>query len=222
MTLSGNPWDLLYAFLGGVLLSFTPCVYPLLPVTAGYIGITAGGSKRKGFILSFVYATGLAVVYSALGLIAVLTGKMFGRVSSHPATLIAVGAVFVFFGFSMFEFFALRIFPGIHLPGIKRKGIFPALLLGMFSGLVASPCVAPALGAILVYLAAKGNVFYGVSLLMAFAYGMGLIFILVGTFSTFLLHLPRSGRWMVYIERFCACVLIAAGCYFIFTGIRRI
>jgi thiol:disulfide interchange protein len=221
MTLSGSLWDYLYVFLGGVALSFTPCVYPLLPVTAGYIGITAGGSKIKGVTLSLVYVTGLALVYAALGLAAALTGKMFGRISSHPWTLAAVGAVFVIFGLSMFNVFT-AYFPAIlKLTRIKKKGIFSVLVLGMISGLVASPCVAPALGAILVYLAANGNVFYGVTLLLVFAYGMGLTLILIGTFSTVLLHLPKSGRWMLVIEKVCGCVLIGAGVYFIITAIRR-
>jgi thiol:disulfide interchange protein len=222
MILSGSLWDYFYVFLGGIALSFTPCVYPLLPVTAGYIGITARGSKLRGLTLSFVYVTGLAVIYSGLGLAAALTGKMFGRISSHPLTQAAVGAAFILFGLSMFNVFALY-FPAImNLARIKKKGILSVLVLGMISGLVASPCVAPALGAILVYLAASRNAIYGMTLLLVFAYGMGLSLIIVGTFSTVLLHLPKSGKWMLIIERICGSVLVAAGLYFIINAIRRI
>jgi cytochrome c-type biogenesis protein len=222
MTLSGNLWDYVSVFFGGVVLSFTPCVYPLLPVTAGYIGVTAKGNKLKGLFLSFLYVTGLALTYSILGLIAALTGKMFGRISSHPVTIIVVGVIFVVFGLSMFNVFT-AYFPAItKLARFKKKGALSALALGMISGLVASPCVAPALGAILVYLAAKGNVFYGMTLLMVFAYGMGLTLILVGTFSTVLLHLPKSGKWMLAVEKVCASVLIGVGIYFIIIAIRRI
>ena len=221
MVLSGSLWDYLYVFLGGVALSFTPCVYPLLPVTAGYIGITAGGSKLRGLFLSFIYVSGLAIVYAGLGLAAVLTGKMFGKISAHPFTLAAVGMVFIIFGLSMFNIFEAYFPFIIKLARIKRKGILSVLVLGMISGLVASPCVAPALGAILVYLAASKNVFYGMSLLLVFAYGMGLTLILVGTFSTVLLHLPKSGRWMLVIEKVCGSVLVGAGIYFIIIAIRR-
>ncbi len=103
MTVSGSLWDYLYVFLGGIALSFTPCVYPLLPVTAGYIGITAGGSKLKGLFFSLIYVTGLAIIYSALGIIAVLTGNMFGGISSHPLTFAVVGVVFIVFGLFMFK-----------------------------------------------------------------------------------------------------------------------
>jgi thiol:disulfide interchange protein len=221
MTLSGNPWEYLYVFLGGIALSFTPCVYPLIPVTVGYIGISARGSKLKGFVLSSVYVTGLAIVYSLLGLAAALTGKMFGRISSHPLTLAVVGAAFIFFGLAMLHVFPLYFPPVTRGAGFRKKGIFSVFVLGMISGLVASPCVAPALGAILAYLATSRNVFYGMTLLLVFAYGMGLTLILTGTFSTVLLHLPKSGRWMLIIEKICAWVLIGVGAYFIFTALRR-
>ncbi len=221
MIVSGNIRDYLYVFLGGIALSFTPCVYPLLPVTAGYIGINAGGSKLKGFFLSFIYVTGLAIVYAGLGLAAALTGKMFGRISTHPLTLAAAGVMFIVFGLAMFNVFAL-CFPSIEKSIVfEKKGIFSIFILGMISGLVASPCVAPALGAILVYLATGKNVVYGMTLLLVFAYGMGLTLILAGIFSTVLLHLPKFGRWMLIVEKMCASVLIAVGVYFIFSAIRR-
>ncbi len=209
-------------FVGGVFLSFTPCVYPLLPVIAGYIGINAGGSHLKGLFLSFVYVSGLAIIYAALGLIAVLTGKMFGVISSHSLIFVAVGVVFIIFGLSMFDVFRICL-PTWKVPvWFNKKGVFPVLVLGMFSGLVASPCVVPALAAILVYLTTTKNFFYGSILLLVFAYGMGLSLILVATFSTVLLHLPKSGRWMVIVKKICALVLIGMGIYFIFNAIRRL
>ena len=221
MTLSGSLWDYLTVFFGGIALSFTPCVYPLIPVTVGYIGITARGSKLKGLVLSFVYVSGLAIVYALLGLAAALTGKMFGRISSHPLTLAAVGTIFIFLGLVMLNVITLRLPPVISPVSFKKKGVFSIFVLGMISGLVASPCVSPVLGAILAYLATSRNVFYGMTLLLVFAYGMGLTLILTGTFSTVLLHLPKSGRWMLIIEKICAWVLIGAGAYFIFAALRR-
>ena len=220
MIVSGSFLDYLYVFAGGIALSFTPCVYPLLPVTAGYIGIAAGGSKLKGFFLSLIYVTGLAIIYSLLGIIAVLTGNMFGRISSNPWTLTVVGLIFIVFGMLMFKFFDVCFPPIIKSISYKKKGIFPTLVLGMISGLVASPCVVPALGAILAYLATTRNILYGATLLLVFAYGMGLSLILVGIFSTILLHLPKSGRWMSIVEKICGSVLIIAGIFFIFSAIR--
>jgi thiol:disulfide interchange protein DsbD len=222
MVLSGSPLDFLEAFLGGVLLSFTPCVYPLIPITAGYIGVNAGVTHRKGFALSLVYVTGIATTYSTLGLVASLTGTLFGRVNSHPITYIVVGIIIIVFGLSMLDLFVITLPQMVRLPTLKKQSYFSTFLLGLSSGFVASPCLTPVLGSILFYLAAKKNVVYGVSLLFCFAYGMGLVLILIGVFSAALLRLPKSGKWMSYVQKISAVVLIAMGGYFIYHGIRRI
>jgi len=218
----GNNLDYLAAFMGGILISFTPCIYPLIPVTAGFIGTETAGSKLKGFFLSLVYVSGIAVTYSILGLIATLTGTIFGKISSHPVTYLFVGAVIILFGFSMLGLFH------IHLPwnkakvsGHKKHDYFSTFFLGLSSGLVISPCLTPALSSILLYLSTKKNLFFGATLLLSFAYGMGFILILIGAFEGLLLNLPKSGNWMIWIKRIGAVILIAMGAYFIYTGIRR-
>lgn len=222
MNLLGTPLDFLIVFLGGIVVSFTPCVYPLIPISVGYIGANSSGSRLKAFVLSLVYVTGIAVTYSLLGLLASLTGSIFGIVSSHPVTYIFVGLVIIFFGVSMLELFTIP-WPSIIKPGpAKKQSYLSAFFLGLTSGLIASPCLTPVLGAILAYLTTKNNLLYGVTLLLSFAYGMGLILILSGTFSGILTTLPRSGRWMVYIKRGGALVLIGMGVYFIIVGLKRI
>ena len=221
MNLSGNPVDYLVVFLGGIIVSFTPCVYPLIPISVGYIGVKAGSSRLKGFILSLIYVTGVAVTYSFLGLLASLTGTIFGEISAHPLTNIFVGAVIILFGVSMLELFTLPL-PNIIKPPLPRKqGYFSAFLLGLISGLIASPCLTPVLGAILAYLTTKKNLLYGVTLLFSFAYGMGLVLILCGTFTSVLTALQKSGRWMTYIKKGGAIVLIGMGIYFIIVGLKR-
>ena len=222
MQLAYNPTDYVIAFSGGLLMSFTPCIYPLLPVSASYIGLGSAGNKIKAFILSLAYVSGIAVTYLALGIIASLSGTIFGRVSSYPITRIIVGLIIVFFGLSMLEVFNISI-PLRHKPNpLKKHGVLSVFLFGLSSGLVISPCVTPALGSILAYLATKQNIFYGATLLLSFAYGMGFTLILAGTFSSILLSLPKSGKWLVYIRRFYAVVLLGMGIYFVVTGIRRI
>ncbi|MDD4954053.1 MAG: cytochrome c biogenesis protein CcdA [Candidatus Omnitrophica bacterium] len=212
----------LKAFLGGVGLSLTPCVYPLIPVTAGYIGASSAGSRLKGLSLSLVYVTGIAITYSLLGLFASLTGTLFGRVSSHPLTYILVGVLIVLFGLSMGNLFNIH-FPRIIKPlEFKKISYFSVFVLGLSSGLVVAPCVTPVLGSILLHLAAKKDLLYGATLLLSFAYGMGLILILVGTFSGLLANLPKSGKWMAYIQKIFSLLLLAAGAYFIYQGLRRI
>lgn len=221
MTLLGNPLDYFIAFFGGVLLSFTPCVYPLMPITASFIGARAAGSKLKGFTLSLVYVSGVAITYSILGLLASLMGKFFGSISSNPLTYIFVGVIVILFGISMLDIFTISLPNLFRLPILKKNNYFSTFLLGMSSGLIVSPCITPVLGAILVYLTTKRNLLYGTTLLFSFAYGMGLILVLIGTFSSILVNLPKSGRWMLYIKKLCALVLVGIGMYFIIVGIKR-
>ncbi|MBI4708019.1 MAG: sulfite exporter TauE/SafE family protein [Candidatus Omnitrophica bacterium] len=220
MILSGNPIDYVLAFTGGVAVSFTPCVYPLIPITLGFIGASASGSRKKGFFLSLTYVTGIAIMYSLLGLFASLSGTLFGKFSTYPLTYILVGLFVTFFGLSMFDLFQIPL-PMFKVRQQKKQGYLSSFVLGVSSGFIIGPCLTPVLGSILAYLAAKNNVYYGASLLFVFAYGMGLVLILAGTFGSTLVNLPKSGKWMVYIKRACAIILIIAGAYFIYNGIRR-
>ncbi len=223
MHLSGNPVDFLIAFFGGILASLTPCVYPLIPISAGYILGNAHNSKRKGLLLSLSYVTGIAIIYSFLGILAVLTGSIFGKFSSNPAVNLVSGIFILFFGLFMFDLFHFNF----TLPLNSKLNLYikgnhvPALLLGMVSGFMISPCLTPVLAAILAYVSTTKNVFYGAFLLFCFSYGMGLIFILIGTFGAALHGLPKPGKWMATIKKIYASIIILSGLYFIFTAIRR-
>jgi thiol:disulfide interchange protein DsbD len=221
MNLSGNPLDYLWAFLGGVLASLTPCVYPLIPITAGYIGIRSEGSQFKGFILSLIYVTGIAITYSLLGLLASLTGSLFGKISSHPIAYIFTGTAVIIFGLSMLDLFPIILPSPIKPINYKKTGFISTFFLGLTSGLIVGPCLTPVLGAILAYLVTKKNILYGMTLLFTFAYGMGLILILIGTSSSILISLPKSGKWMVYIKKLAGIILLSMGIYFVFCAIMR-
>ncbi len=222
MNLSGNlAFDVLYAFGGGVLVSFSPCVYPLAPITLSFLGVKGSGSRWKGFALSCLYVLGIAVTYATLGAIASLTGKLFGSIATHSVSYLVAGNVFLLFGLSFFGVFDFPGF-GIYLQNkVKRGNAFSVFLFGLVSGLVVGPCTAPALGAILVYVATKQNLIYGSVLLFAFAYGVGTLLIVVGTFSGLLLGLPKSGKWLMAIKRVAGGILILAGEYFIIQAGRR-
>jgi thiol:disulfide interchange protein DsbD len=221
MNLSGSPIDYLAAFLGGAIVSLSPCVYPLIPISVSFIGIRSATSKLKGLTLSLIYVTGIAITYSFLGLLASLTGKIFGAISSHPLSYIFAGTVITLFGISMLDAFKIPWPNLVKAPTFAKHGYFSAFILGLNSGLIVSPCTTPVLGAILVYLTTKKNIFYGTTLLFSFAYGMGLVLILAGTFSSLLIKLPKSGKWMLYAARISAFILIGMGIYFVFIGIRR-
>ncbi len=221
MQLLGSPFDFLIAFFGGLLASLTPCVYPLIPISAGYIVGHAQNSKAKGFFLSFSYVSGIAVTFSFLGILAVLTGSIFGKLSSSPVVSLISGVIIIIFGLSMFDLLQFNFISHLKLPAIRKGSYLSALLLGLVSGLMISPCLTPILASILAYLSNTKNVFYGAFLLFCFSYGMGLIFILIGTFGPSLAGLPKPGKWMVTVKKICAAIIVLSGGYFIFTAIRR-
>lgn len=215
MSLSGNIMDYFFTYWAGVVVSFTPCVYPIMPIVASLMaGINTQGSKAKGFIISVVYVLGLAISYCALAVVAALSGKVFGQIQNHPIVFLVVGNILLFFSLVMFDVVPL---PNLGLNvqhKIKVKNLWSVLLVGMASGLVVGPCTAPALGTLLLYIASKQNILHGVSLMFVFSYGVGTSLILVGTFSGLLASLPRSGQWLVGIKKFCGLILLIIAEYF--------
>lgn len=215
MVYGGSPFEFIYAFAAGVLVSFSPCVYPLLPVTVGYISAASHKNKFHGFFLSLIYVLGLAITYSVLGAFASLTGRIFGQISSSPFSFLIIGNVCIFFGLAMLGVFEFAL-PDFFKTGTKKhKSKHSVFFLGLMSGLVIGPCTAPFLGSILVYVATKQNLLYGVFLLFSFAYGMGTTLILAGTFSGVLVHMPKSGKWMSVVNRIGGFILILTGEYFL-------
>ena len=221
MNLSGGPLDYLIVFFGGVLLSFTPCVYPLIPISAAYIGVTAATSKVKGLTLSLSYMAGMALTYSFLGLLACLTGRIFGSLSALPATRLVAGIIILGFGISMLDLINIPLLTFIKLPHLKKGSHISTFVVGVVSGLMIGPCTTPMLGSILVYLTSKKSLFYGTTLLFTFACGMGLLLVVVGMFSSLALRLPKSGHWLVIIKRIGACVVMGMGVVLIINSVRR-
>ena len=202
------------AYAGGLLASLTPCVYPMIPITVGVIGNSnIGGSKLRGFLLSLTYITGIAITYAGLGMFAAVTGRFFGTINTSPWSFLIVGNIILLLGLGMLDVFKLPTFAP-HM-STKIKGIPGVFVVGMASGLVAGPCTAPVLGALLAYVASTGNLFLGASLLFIFSFGMGTILIVVGTFSGMLASIPRSGNWMVIIKKTMGVLMIGLAEYFL-------
>ncbi len=212
MHLSGNVFDYAVAFWSGVLVSFSPCVYPLLPVTAGIIGgVNTRGSKWMGFLISLIYVLGLALTYCGLALLAALTGKIFGQWQNHPMVFLVVGNILILFALVLFDVIPLPALGIDWQHKVKLRNLWSVLFLGMASGFMIGPCTAPILATLLAYIASKKNLLFGVSLLFIFSYGVGASLILAGTFSGILSRLPKSGRWLVAVKRFCGLVILIAG-----------
>jgi cytochrome c-type biogenesis protein len=213
-------WAYLAVYLGGVLASFTPCVYPFIPITLAFIGGRSGGSRARGFILSLFYVLGMALTYTALGAFAALSGRLFGQMLASPWTYCIVANVCILMGLSLFGVVPMpQYVPGFLMKvqdDGKTRGVSTSLFFGAASGLVMSPCTTPILATLLGYVAARQNMAYGMSLLFVFSFGMGTLLIAVGTFAGLLASLPRSGAWSAAINRFFGWVMLGAGEYFLF------
>ncbi|HEU0185655.1 MAG TPA: cytochrome c biogenesis protein CcdA [Blastocatellia bacterium] len=223
------------AFGAGLLISFTPCVYPIIPIQLGFIGgqtasaragAQAGGrGSLRGFTLSVLFVTGMAIVYAALGAFASLTGALFGSWASSPWTYIVVGNVILLMALSMLDVIRLPALPCLTgwNPRRKGNGYISALMIGASSGLLVGPCTAPALGATLAYVGARGNLIFGTTVLFVFAIGMGALMIALGAAGGALTALPRSGEWMVKIKKgFGFAMILTAQYLFIQAGQRFI
>jgi cytochrome c-type biogenesis protein len=208
------PLAFVAAYAGGFLASLTPCVYPMIPITAGVIGNSnIGGSKLHGFLLSLIYITGMALTYAGLGIFAAATGRFFGTINTSPWTFLVVGNIILLLGLGMLD--VIRMPSLVPKMGANAKGAPGVFIVGMVSGLVAGPCTAPVLGSLLAYVASTGDLLLGASLLFVFSFGMGTILLVIGTFSGILTSIPRSGNWMVIIKKVMGFLMIGLAEYFL-------
>jgi cytochrome c-type biogenesis protein len=209
-------------FGAGLLTSLTPCVYPMIPITAAVIAGTAKQSSRmRTVLLTLTYALGLALLYATMGLIAGLTGSLFGTIASSPWARFAIGNLLVVFALAMWDVIPINAPTRlITWAGSLGGGSYPAVfLLGATSGIVAAPCGAPAFAAVLTFVASTGSAALGFLYLFVFSIGMTAILVLVGLFSGTLSVLPRSGTWMVWMKRIAGLIMLGmAEYYFIQMG----
>lgn len=215
------PLALALAFLFGLLSSLTPCVYPVIPITVAYIGSRSEGRGRGyGFFLSLAFVLGMALVYAALGAASAGFGFAFGALTQNRFVGLGVALLFLALALSMFNLFEVRTPAGLttRLERGKQKGrgqgFLGALFIGAISGLVASPCIGPLVLAILVAVASTGSVFLGFLYLFVFALGLGVLFVVVGTFSGVLSSLPKSGGWMDAVRVFFGALILGGAFYF--------
>jgi cytochrome c-type biogenesis protein len=209
----------LAAYVGGVLTSFTPCVYPVIPITIAYIGAHGSSSKGKGFVISLFYVLGMAVVYTFLGGLAALTGRLFGQIQSNPWVYLVVANICIVMGLSMLGVFMISIPVPRFLAGggerEEKRGIIGSFFVGAVSGLIVGPCTAPILAVLLSLVATGQRIVLGMSLMFVFALGLGTLLIIIGTFAKLLAGIPKSGMWMTRINKVFGIVLLLMGEYFL-------
>ena len=218
-TLASSPLLALAVLFGaGVATSLTPCVYPMIPITASVISGTARDRQpwRRTLGLTMTYVTGMALLYAALGLLAGLSGTLFGTVSASPWALLAIGNLLLVFALAMFDVIPVRVPQRLMAwAGGREGGSYGAVLvLGATSGVVAAPCGAPAFAAVLAWVAATRAGFMGFVYLFVFSLGMTALLVAVGLFSGTVSRLPRSGRWTVAVKRVAAVVMLGVAQYY--------
>lgn len=210
-------------FVAGLATSLTPCIYPMIPITAGLLGGSGARerSRRRTALLTGSYVTGLALVYAALGLLAGLTGTLFGTVSANRWAYLAFGTLLLVAALAMLEVFPVAA-PRRIVAWAGRLGggsVGGAFLLGATSGLVAAPCGAPAFAAVLTWVASTRSAVWGFAYLFVFSLGMTALLVVIGLASGNLAALPRAGQWMVWIKRLAGVViLVMAEYYFVKAG----
>jgi len=210
-------------FGAGLLTSLTPCVYPMIPITASVIAGTAreGQTRRRTVGLTLTYAVGMATLYAALGAAAGMTGTLFGTVSASPWALLAIGNLLLLFALTMLDVLPVPV-PRrlLQWAGTRGGGSYGAVfVLGATSGVVAAPCGAPAFAVVLTWVAATQAGLMGFVYLFVFSLGMTALLVAVGIFSGAVALLPRSGVWMVWIKRAAAVLMFAmAEYYFVRAG----
>jgi thiol:disulfide interchange protein DsbD len=205
-------------FLAGILTSFTPCIFPMIPITLSILGHDSHNKSRSQNILrSVFYVLGIAVTYSALGVAAALTGAIFGQALANKWVVSSLVGLFVLMALSMWGAFELQVpaFIRNRLGTGKSHGYTGAFFMGMVAGIVASPCVGPVLVSILSFVSTTQNAVLGFSLLFTYAIGLGLIFIAIGASSQLLKKLPRSGPWMEFIKFALGLLMIGVALYYL-------
>lgn len=208
------PFSALWALLIGIGIAFTPCVLPMYPLISG---IVLGGKQRlstgRALLLTFIYVQGMALTYTALGLVVAAAGLQFQAALQHPYVLVGLAIAFTLLALSMFGLFTLQLPSSLQtrltLMSNRQQGGSPGSVftMGAIAGLICSPCTTAPLSAILLYIAQSGNMWLGGGTLYLYALGMGLPLMLITVFGNRLL--PKSGPWMEHVKTAFGFVILA-------------
>jgi thiol:disulfide interchange protein DsbD len=236
--LSSGSWGsallaLLLAYLGGILSSLTPCIYPMIPITIGVVGgirTQHEERNRKGVLVRGVaYVLGMAIIYSFLGVLAGITGQVFGALTNTSGWYLGLSVVMTLAALMMMD--VIPFDPQVLLDRMKRgMGLAPgpkgntekeatllgAFLLGASSGFIAAPCTTPVLSAILAFIAQTQSVILGLALMICFALGLGTILIGIAAFAGAFQKLPRAGQWMNRVKILSGIIILGFAQYLIF------
>ncbi len=195
-------------FLGGLLTSLTPCVYPLIPITVGVFGARQADSRGRAFVLTSAYVVGMGLVFATLGVVAALSGKAFGSALGNPWVVVGLAVFLIVLSTSMFGAFELALPSSLatKLNTVGGGGLVGALLMGSVAGFLAAPCTGPVLTGVLAWVSTTRDPYLGGLLLFIYALGIGVPFFLIGVFTV---RLPKGGEWMEWVKSVFGVALLA-------------
>jgi len=208
-------------FLIGLALNLTPCVYPMLGVTVSIFGARRAAPPLTVFGLALLYVLGMASMYSALGLIAAFTGGLFGGFLQNPLVLVGIGLLLAVMALSMFGVYEIQLPASIReragaVNATSAAGVF---LSGLVVGVFAAPCIGPPVVALLAIVGAKADPWFGFTSFFTLALGLGLPYLVLGTFSNLLQTLPRSGDWMEWVKKLFGVLLLGIAAFYVLLGV---
>ncbi len=205
---------LLIIFVLGIGLNLTPCVYPLIPITISYFGAQVSNSKGGKLLMALFYVLGMSVTYSVLGLVAALTGGVFGSLLQSPLVIGLLVLIFLALALSMFGVYEIKIPQSLaNFSGKNRQGYFGTFLMGLTVGFIAAPCIGPLVLSLLVYVGQIGSPFLGFIMFFVLSLGLGLPYIFLAMFSSSITKLPRSGEWMEGVKIIFGLMMIGLALY---------
>jgi thiol:disulfide interchange protein DsbD len=207
----------LLIFLMGLALNLTPCVYPMMGVTISLFGGGGGGGGMKALPRALVYVLGIALMYSTLGVVAAMTGGLFGGWLSNPWVLGGIGLLLVAMALSMFGLYELTAPSGLltRLGGAAGASLFGTFLAGLLVGVFAAPCIGPPIIALLAFVGSKGDPLFGFWAFFVLSLGLGLPYLVLGVSTGLLTRLPRSGSWMDWVKHLFGVILLGVGAFYL-------
>jgi thiol:disulfide interchange protein DsbD len=215
----GFVW-LLALFAGGLLLNLTPCVFPMLGITVSIFGARQKEALPKVLGTAILYVLGICVTYTALGVVAALTGGLFGSALQSIWVNVVLGGLMLVLSLSMFGLYEMQPPAWLmdRLGGAQASNFAGAFLSGLGVGIIAAPCVGPFVVAVLALIAQRGDVGFGVRTMFTLSLGLGFPYLFLATFSNLLQALPRSGDWMVWVKHGFGTLMAAIGLYYLCVG----
>ncbi len=204
-------------FFLGLGLNLTPCVYPMLSITLSLFRGPGHEPRSHVFLKALAYVLGIASMYTGLGFIAAYTGSFFGNFLQNFWVQFGIGLLVIGLAFSMLGLYQFRI-PEWLMPshqGPRKRTLLSFYVSGLLVGVIAAPCMGPAVLTLLTFVSTQHNVLFGTAVFFVMALGLGLPYLILATYSGLLKKLPKSGPWLVWFERLLGFVLLVFGCFYI-------